>query len=187
MERRRGGASVQAARARRALFAVVACMAALLLACCAGEAVQDEATRREAEVREVRTSALWTQVLSLDASSQDGGLRDLLLSTGFVALDESTAPPWFEGEVAPTSLLHDGLATADWSTLEFSLPGAADLALGELDARLLGRGWLKCESGVPGIASYVKEGGLCTWMMVSWTESEGSTRFVMSIPRTEAR
>lgn len=109
------------------------------------------------------------------------GEAEAVRSAGFTLADE--APDWFSEEVAPdaSDVIY---ADAAWSLVRMDMPDGAHEALSRLGEDLAARGWGKVESGYEGLATFVKEGGSCTWLMAECEQrGDGGASMVLHIAR----
>lgn len=115
--------------------------------------------------------------------------KDALVSMGFTAgsVDKNEIPSWFFEEIAvlPSDAM---LVMDDAETLaQFTVKGRSDQVADDLEEGLLSRGWLKYErkedSGGKGFCqdTYSKEGGYCSWLMVSIQQVGEEASVVMHI------
>lgn len=104
-----------------------------------------------------------------------------VLSGELEAKDE--APGWFADELFSLAGEEGVMASGDWTVVGFSADCGAQEALEDVAARLQARGWVGYESGAPGIATFSKEGGTCSWAMVSCAQMPEGTSVVVRVQR----
>lgn len=180
----------QARRARKAVVVVALAVTLVLLACAwdwggmcgvgggqeaaraadwadegqAGDQVEGQTT--EAQTAEGSESLLGVWKRAMAGKSAE----EILAEEGYCVFSVEEAdevPTWFEQELLPLDAIGSGVATQDWGVVGFFAEGPTDEVVKDLCSQLAVRGWLGYESGEEGLATFTKEGGVCSWAMVS--------------------
>lgn len=110
--------------------------------------------------------------------------EEILAEEGYCVFsveEASEVPTWFEQELLPLDAIGSGVATQDWGVVGFFAEGPTDEVVKDLCSQLAMRGWLGYESGEEGLATFTKEGGVCSWAMVSCVPSSEGTCVVIRV------
>ena len=178
----------QVRRARKAAAVVVFIVALTLAACFWGRANEGGASgtsgwaREQTEDQDGEGAGLAFDAWKRVAAGED--MRAVLAGEGYLAFGADEAgdvPPWFEQEVVPLGMVGDGVATQDWAVVGFSAEGSVSEALEDVCLQLTSRGWTGYASGEDGLATFTKEGGVCSWAMVSCVANPDGVGVVMQI------
>lgn len=163
----RGDAPRGDARPRRRALRALAIVVALVLACCAADAM----------LRLSQPSAMG------DALGLWAG--DALSSSDAEALTEparAQLPEGFETEVLDLSQAEGLRVAAEGTVVGFLLQGDASKAFSQMSEQLTSRGWSSVASGRPNCGSFVKSGGDYTWLFVSCTQVGDAVSAVVQCP-----
>ncbi len=115
--------------------------------------------------------------------SDGGGFETAIEEVGLHRLGEGGMPEWI-GELCAPSMLGEAYANEDASIIGFSRSGEAGDAEDLLRRELTARGWQEQGGGQEGLASYVKEEGVCRWVMVKASKVGDAVSVVLHIRRT---
>ncbi len=110
-----------------------------------------------------------------------GDIQTSLSEAGFDLIDTCEVPNWFEEEILTRDEMAGGMASSDWSTVGFSRQGDADAVLEALSKTFTEKGWQGFDSGMEGVATFIKEKGTCSWMMINCIETGDSVSVVLRI------
>lgn len=162
----------EARQRRRALGAVALVgMAAgalvLALGCSEGPRLGEVAVERPA-----RASPLVRAVLGDEAAWEEA----VASRQGVAAV-----PPWFAEELFSPDEALESSVSEDGRVVGLVLSGMAAQRAPEVSGELVERGWVGVPSGVDGCATFVKEGGLCRWAMVSCIDVPGGVSVVVQV------
>ncbi len=171
------GRSAQTPRTRKAALAVAAIVFLIACACLLPQRLQ-KAEPEQADG--VHVAGAYTAALRDGAFEADDLLEDLC-EIGFVPLEKSMVPDWFVDEIMPLREGVDGVATSNWSIVGLFEDGCISEVLDGFSETFAEKGWRGYESGMDGAATYVKEEGLCSWMMMTCTEVGDMTSVVLRI------
>ncbi len=168
----------QTQRFRRAVV-IVGLFVVVLIAACVIPKFGLNAAEEQTEL----SDDSYVAALKGDAIS-GADMQESLADAGFLLADNASSPEWFEQEILSCDELDGVIATSDWSTVGFYMQGSVSDVFKELSEEFINKGWLGYSSGVDGSATYMKEEGVCTWMMVSCTEIEDTVSVVLRIQHT---
>ncbi len=113
-----------------------------------------------------------------------GDLQTSLAEVGFYPVDTTEVPEWFEEEVLERDKMVGGMASPDWSIIGFSRQGDADEVLTTLTKTFSEKGWQGFDSGMAGVATFIKEKGTCSWLMINCIETGNAISVVLQIQHT---
>lgn len=115
--------------------------------------------------------------------SDGGGFESAIEKVGLQCLGEEGMPEWMSELCAP-SMLSEAYANEDASIVGFSRSGEVGDAEDLLRRELTARGWQEQRGSQEGLASYVKEEGVCRWVMVKASKVGDAVSVVLHIRRT---
>lgn len=93
----------------------------------------------------------------------------------------TAVPPWFAEELFSPDGALESSVSEDGRVVGLVLSGTAAQRASEVSGELVERGWVGVPSGVDGCATFVKEGGLCRWAMVSCIDVPGGVSVVVQV------
>lgn len=169
----------QQTRLRRAL-AIVGLLVATMLVLCV--AFRDDAGRAggragSGEISGTYVGRMWGEVMFGEEK-----VEEALAEQGMVLAEEDLVPAWFRDEVFLLEGAQHVVATPDWSVVSYEVARApSEEVLDDLACDLASKGWVGYESGVEGSATFVKEGGTCSWMVASCAPMPDVTNVVLRI------
>lgn len=93
----------------------------------------------------------------------------------------AAVPPWFAEELFSPDGALESSVSEDGRVVGLVLSGTAAQRAPNVSEELVERGWVGVPSGVDGCATFVKEGGLCRWAMVSCIDVPGGVSVVVQV------
>ena len=165
--------SVQARRFRRAVALVLVLTAAAV--CVLSFQAQATARGGDAAESDSLVRQIWPEV------KRGATFADAARAAGMEIAVGKDAPAWFADEVIDPAAAEGLMATVDWSVAWFSASGTARACMEDTAARLSGNGWVGYAGGADSVATFTKNEGVCTWLMVSCMEVGDSTQVVIRL------
>ncbi len=110
--------------------------------------------------------------LEIDAALEDAG---------FLKVAETDTPGWLFEEVIDADIAANAITNNDFTLMNVEMDFPLDQAFERLNVGFESKGWISIDSGIEGMATYIKREGVCNWMMISCNEIQGQTQAVLHI------